>query len=328
MTATKLWKACQRFIEAHIAVIPKHIPFLKHVISRTQTVNKEAYEATMEVIKGESMFTAYTTKTDKAAKLAEETYRNEIHQTTSDIVMLYKHADRVRDRFLKFLTNCANIADVEMVLQHNREVETKRTGLYRRDHKEGARLVLKKRSTVLQKVGLRPDSENRWKCENIFNLVRGTIQCQQMTALYSVFDLILACDEKLPCERDKKQTRNLLFKKKPSEAKIVVVRISDRFAAPTSGGWAVTIINFYFADDSNKHICEIQLVHSQLMAVRKQLDAHVAYNQFKAARDLLESINHENSQTQNLQKEIEKLKQQQQRQQDRIDELQQRETKM
>ena len=29
------------------------------------------------------------------------------------------------------------------------------------------------------------------------------------------------------------------------------------------------MVNFYFADDANRHICELQLCHARLMTVRK-----------------------------------------------------------
>jgi hypothetical protein len=71
------------------------------------------------------------------------------------------------------------------------------------------------------------------------------------------------------------------------------VRIKDRFRFPTDGGWADTLINFYFADDPSLHVCEIQLVHQQMMTVRKEQGAHTAYGAdfpcfvfFGTARDL------------------------------------------
>jgi hypothetical protein len=36
------------------------------------------------------------------------------------------------------------------------------------------------------------------------------------------------------------------------------------------------MFNFYFEDDEARHVCELQLVHSQMYTVRKQMGAHDA----------------------------------------------------
>ena len=38
---------------------------------------------------------------------------------------------------------------------------------------------------------------------------------------------------------------------------IVVLRVKNRFANPTSGGWADFMISFTFRSDPNKHVCEV-----------------------------------------------------------------------
>ena len=41
-------------------------------------------------------------------------------------------------------------------------------------------------------------------------------------------------------------------------------------AAGTSGG----AVNFFFKDDPHRHICEVQLVHKQLMLIRQEMGGH------------------------------------------------------
>ena len=72
--------------------------------------------------------------------------------------------------------------------------------------------------------------------------------------------------------------------------KICIVRAKSRFARPTSGGWGDIMVNFYFADDPNAHICELQLVHGQLYNVRKKMGAHETYKDFRAAAELCETL--------------------------------------
>ena len=69
---------------------------------------------------------------------------------------------------------------------------------------------------------------------------------------------------------------------------IVVVRIKDRFSDPSAGGWSDCMVNLYFASDPQKHICEIQIVHKELMIARANLGGHDVYGKCRAAAELLE----------------------------------------
>eukprot|EP00946_MAST-07B_sp_MAST-7B-sp1_P003724 g3724.t1 len=69
---------------------------------------------------------------------------------------------------------------------------------------------------------------------------------------------------------------------------IVITRIKDRFiACPSAGGWRDCMINFYLKADANKHICEIQLVHSQMLMARHGLPGHDVYNRVRNADELV-----------------------------------------
>ena len=46
------------------------------------------------------------------------------------------------------------------------------------------------------------------------------------------------------------------------------------------------MINFYLVADSNKHICEVQLVHNMMMTARKGLPGHAVYNRMRNASEL------------------------------------------
>ena len=72
--------------------------------------------------------------------------------------------------------------------------------------------------------------------------------------------------------------------------RIRLLRIKDRFAAPTSGGWADVLVNFVFEDDATKHVVELQLQHNSLLLVRKEGEGHQAYNEFRSAFELLEAV--------------------------------------
>jgi hypothetical protein len=48
------------------------------------------------------------------------------------------------------------------------------------------------------------------------------------------------------------------------------------------------MINLRFEDDPKQHVCEIQLVHAQLMSVREGGGAHKVYGVFRYALEMLE----------------------------------------
>ena len=50
-----------------------------------------------------------------------------------------------------------------------------------------------------------------------------------------------------------------------------------------NGGWQCGHVYFYFADDLTKHVCELQMVHTQMQTIRKEIPAP-AYKQYGSSR--------------------------------------------
>ena len=122
---------------------------------------------------------------------------------------------------------------------------------------------LKKMGRIIEKTILkRPDDVGN--ANKVCDIVRGMVTCDNMTQIANVVGHIGASDD------------------------IVVTRVKDRFfEAPSAGGWRDCMINFYVKADSNQHICEIQLVHDQMMTARKGLPGHAVYNRVRNASELL-----------------------------------------
>lgn len=59
-----------------------------------------------------------------------------------------------------------------------------------------------------------------------------------------------------------------------SRTDVTTVRVKNRFEKPTSGGWRDILINFVFNDDTEMHVCEIQIMHRHLLSVREDMGAH------------------------------------------------------
>ena len=122
---------------------------------------------------------------------------------------------------------------------------------------------LKKLGRIIEKTILkcRDDPGNANK---VCDIVRGMVTCINMKQVAEIVGHIDGSDE------------------------VVVTRVKDRFFnAPSAGGWRDCMINFYLKADPNRHICEVQLVHSQMMTARKGLPGHAVYNRVRNASELL-----------------------------------------
>jgi len=112
------------------------------------------------------------------------------------------------------------------------------------------------------------------------DVLRGSLQCKDFTMLVTALEELKALDSEFG---DVAQARGLT-------QRIRLLRIKDRFAAPTSGGWADVLVNFVFEDDATKHVVELQLQHENLLLVRKEGGGHKDYNEFRSAFELLEAV--------------------------------------
>merc|ERR1719460_1743227 len=69
---------------------------------------------------------------------------------------------------------------------------------------------------------------------------------------------------------------------------VTVCRVKDRFTESSGAGWTDLMLNFYMNDDENRHVCEVQLIHSKMLSQRTTQEGHGAYNIFRAASELLQ----------------------------------------
>ena len=130
---------------------------------------------------------------------------------------------------------------------------------------------------VCEKLALAPE----WKPERAQDIVRGAIESPNFSVMMNVLRLLCDLDAKLQTTGE---TGGIA-------EEMCITRSKSRFGQPTSGGWGDIMINFYFKDDvSWLHICEVQLVHTELYSVRKNMGAHGTYNVFRAALGLCEKL--------------------------------------
>ena len=125
---------------------------------------------------------------------------------------------------------------------------------------------LKKMSRIIEKTLLKR-KDDPGNANKVCDIDRGMVLCDDMSQIASVVDYLQT-----------QQDSNI----------IVVTRVKDRFFTHSSaGGWRDCTINFYFKDDLNQHICELQLIHNQMMTARHGLPGHAVYNRVRNASELL-----------------------------------------
>ena len=101
--------------------------------------------------------------------------------------------------------------------------------------------------------------------KSVCDIVRGLFDCHDVAALSRVLRALAAANGH----------------------EIEILRVKNRFANPTSGGWRDFLVNFRLKNDPGGHVCEVQISHQRLMLVRSEMGGHGDYNIFRAALELL-----------------------------------------
>merc|ERR1712032_1318684 len=143
---------------------------------------------------------------------------------------------------------------------------------------------------ALEKMGLRSDGK-QWLAGNVCDGVRGALVYAEMRNMLTVLCLIVSAAADTDMSNIGK-SMGWDAEKAGIKEKIDVLRVKNRFAEPTSGGWADFMISFRFRSDPNQHVCELQLCHKDMMNVRKKMGAHHEYAEFRSALELLEVTGH------------------------------------
>ena len=68
---------------------------------------------------------------------------------------------------------------------------------------------------------------------------------------------------------------------------IEITRLKDRFFHPSDGGWTDCMVNLRLKADSSMHVCEVQIVHEQMLTARQGLPGHCVYNRVRNASELM-----------------------------------------
>jgi len=195
---------------------------------------------------------------------AEQGRAQDLRQRAKSVVQLYRDAYSQETTYQKFV----------------RKLADKTEGEYTPARIKGAHRTLKK---MVLRLSKNPAADN------VLDAVRGTLVYSEMRNMLTAFCFIVSASvnaelRKL-CGSWDAETAGI-------EDRIDILRVKNRFAKPTGGGWADLLVSFTFCSDPNKHICELQLCHKALMTVRKNMGAQDEYARFRSAVELLEVTGH------------------------------------
>lgn len=213
------------------------------------------YKNTLEQVRKEASFPELQQRSENLVLECAELQRSR-KQLSTTISGLYKNAEAVSKTYEKVM---ASVASNTGAMFH----KAPQKGLVR----------------MVEKLAL-TSGEKNWKPELMCDVVRGALECKDFTTMITVIRLLRDLDLDLG---DTGVTGGI-------DENICITRAKDRFGHPTSGGWADFMVNFYFKDDEGQHICEVQLVHSQMYILRQKMGAHKTYGQFRGAKEILEML--------------------------------------
>eukprot|EP00750_Incisomonas_marina_P006432 INCI14550.2.p1 GENE.INCI14550.2~~INCI14550.2.p1 ORF type:complete len:1278 (-),score=175.31 INCI14550.2:2597-6430(-) len=185
--------------------------------------------------------------------------------------------------------------------------------------KRVARVVEKLALDRTQRRALETADPSRLDASNILDMARGMFTCATMGhALALLHALKLVADS--GGRRGSSVARNSDLGEGIDAAlhgwHFEVVRSKNRFARPTIGGWMDCLVNVRLvldrdqsldaqqrhsneASDSRLHacaegvVCEIQIVHRQLLTIRTEMGAHHSYGTYRSACELLQVVEKE-----------------------------------
>ena len=161
----------------------------------------------------------------------------------SDLIELYNGGRAVYHRFHAFIAEAARASDTANTYKMHGTHQPCMKGIYR----------------VLEKGVFKynDDHEGELDFSQVRDLVRGGIIDSTMEGLAKVAKHLLG------------------------SANVQICRVKDRFNEPSAAGWTDLMVNFYFNDDPNKHVCEVQLIHFKMLSQRTTQEGHNAYNIFR-----------------------------------------------
>jgi hypothetical protein len=179
---------------------------------------------------------------DKAAQLKENA--ETMMQSSNNLSVCYRDAcdEKLIEKYETFFEKVAN----------------KTGGVF-------TRAPMKSPMRALEKTAFKHDKNICFQCENLYDVVRGSISYPTMKGIQLGAEMIC------------------------SSAEFVTLLVSDRFLVGTSSGWRDGMINGNFKG-RNPHKVEIQLHHEKFVSIREDLGGHHMYSIYRSLVEALKVV--------------------------------------
>jgi len=253
--------AARAFVQVQIELAEKHRAYLLAVVRVQRLRLANLWTGTWQGISREPNFKEYTDLAQLATSQAENVHGKKPSQLETRYEELAKQARLVHMRHKRFLRSLAALTGTTPI-----------------------ELPLKSDVRSMIESGTQP-GDQQWACGMICDFVRGGVVCPKVVQMKLLLDLMLACSAlTTSCPKDAEALG------KNREA-IVITAVQDRVLSPVADGkWPTTTINYYFADDVHRHVCEVELVHSEIDRVRSEHGAEKLYCQVRTSVELMGAL--------------------------------------
>ena len=183
-------------------------------------------------------------------------------------------ATKQKDHFQTMEKMCQNVTDMAScyVQASDNELQQEYDAFFEHVAKmtggKYVRAPIKNPLRAVEKTAFRHDIDRRWKCDNVYDVLRGAIIYPSMEGIQRGAEMICNGSEDF---------QTLLLK--------------DRFTEghQTSSGWADALLNGRFTG-FKKHVVEIQLHHAKLVSIREDMGGHYLYSIFRSLVEALEVV--------------------------------------
>lgn len=190
----------------------------------------------------------------------------------------------------------SGVVNLEVVYRNSKSVKQRFDSFFKKicadtDNDAMTTETLKFPYRSMQKMANSLDAQ--WNAANCKDIVRGAANMGNMVSGIQLLNVLVSADDsehmtKFMREAINAETQAPTFTNYGSrEDRIRIVWIKNRWATPTSAGWADALINFYFVEDPTRTICELQLIHKSMWRIRSNLGAHDGYDKLRVVQELL-----------------------------------------
>lgn len=262
--------------------------------SATKLKDELMFQGVNEFTKGEefkkyfkivSAMSAKLSKLPRARRENKQHFEQSVEGLQGDLKGLYNDAKSVHEKFKRFMTQLNDLYFSKK--WHSEALEPK--NIFR----------------SIEKIGVEGWGHNggktSWDASVLTNILCGRVEiCGDTAAEFSkniiaAFNTLMFCDEDIfdISQAAAAADPSIALKKKEMRDKldlIVIVEVKNRNGDVLSDVWRNTQITFYFKEDTQRHLCEIQIVSKTVFAMLQEERLAEVFAKSRKASEIMEAL--------------------------------------